>query len=80
MGLDANDRAGRAHYFYGTFYKSQWLLSAARDTKAAEKLSAEVLASQRAEGSWTGEVSDEYDTASALLVLLSRDRRLWIYR
>lgn len=33
-----------------------------------------------ADGSWTGEVNDEYDTASALIVLLSRDRQLWNYR
>jgi beta-lactamase regulating signal transducer with metallopeptidase domain len=80
MGANPNDRAGRGHYFYGTFYKSQWLLSVARDTKAAERLSAEILASQRPDGSWTDAVSDEYATASALIVLLSRDRRLWIYR
>ena len=78
--VDPNDRPGRANYFYGTYYKSQWLLSAARDAKAAEKLSAEMIASQRADGSWTGEVSDEYATANALLVLLSRDHQLWIFR
>jgi hypothetical protein len=77
---DPTRRAKFGHYFYGTFYTSQWLSPAARDAKAAEKLAAEMLASQRADGSWTGDVGDEYATANALIVLLSRDRRLWMFK
>jgi hypothetical protein len=77
---DPSRRAKQGHYFYGTFYTSQWLSSAARDAKAAEKMAAEILGSQRADGSWTDSVSDEYATANALIVLLSSDRQLWIFR
>jgi len=78
--VDQNQNLRHAHYFYGMVYASQWVMSAARDGKAAEKMVAELVALQRPDGSWTDEVSDEYATASALIALLSRDRQLWIYR
>ena len=78
--VDPSKDLRHTHYFYGMFYASQWVMPAARDGSASEKMSAELLASQRPDGSWTGEVSDEYATANALIALLSRDRLLWICR
>ncbi|HEY8750369.1 MAG TPA: M56 family metallopeptidase [Tepidisphaeraceae bacterium] len=72
--------APRTHYFYGMYYTSQWITAAARDAKTAEAMKTAILSAQCPDGSWTGEISDEYATANALLVLQSRDARLWIFR
>lgn len=68
------------HYYYGMYYASQWLRSGGDDSRRAyDSLAAEVLAGQRADGSWTEDFSEDYATANALIILLAPDQKLWAF-
>lgn len=80
----ASDRSawqvGKTHWEYAMYYTSQWIGSAARDVEGAGAAAQQVSREQRDDGSWKGDVSDAYATASALIVLQARGQRLWIFR
>ena len=72
---------GAVHYWYGVYYASQWLPFAGDDARNAyQRAVDDIAARQQANGSWTGDFSPEYATATALIVLQAPDRRLWIYK
>ena len=69
------------HYYYGHYYAAQAMFLAGgdywRDWYPA--IREELLAKQRADGHWDGEVSDEYCTAVALIVLQMPNRYLPVF-
>jgi len=79
----ASDRSRwgiKTHYSYGMYYTSQWIGSAARDVDGAAAMRNELISAQRDDGSWDGEVSPTYATASALIALQASQQRLWMFR
>jgi len=75
--------AGRnaSHYFYGQYYAVQAMFLAGGDYWAQwyPAIREELIARQQAGGNWTGEVSDEYCTAIALIVLQMPNRYLPVF-
>ncbi len=69
------------HYYYGHYYAAQAMFLAGgdywRDWYPAVR--DELLSRQRADGHWDGEVSDEYCTAVALIVLQMPNRYLPVF-
>jgi hypothetical protein len=73
--------APTGHYFYGRYYACQWLSAdptAPRERRDA--LARELLDAQQRDGTWKEDsFSPVYSTASALIILQSRQKRLWIF-
>jgi hypothetical protein len=68
------------HFFYGAYYASQWFPfvdDATRKTYAS--LQNRITTGQQADGTWAGQMGPEYTTASALIVLQSPQKKLWIF-
>ena len=74
------DGAG-GHYFYGHYYAAQAMFLAGGEHWAAwyPAVRDELIARQGPDGSWTGEVSSEYCTAMALIVLQMPNRYLPVF-
>jgi Squalene-hopene cyclase C-terminal domain/Prenyltransferase and squalene oxidase repeat len=75
----ANQQFG--HYFYGQYYAAQAMFLAGGDywKNWYPAIREELLRRQRPDGSWSGEVSDEYCTAVALIVLQMPNRYLPVF-
>ncbi len=69
------------HYFYGHYYAAQTMFLAGGDhwAKWYPAIRDELIARQNPDGSWTGEVSAEYCTAMALIVLQMPNRYLPVF-
>jgi len=81
VAAEADSSPGEGHYWYGAYYASQWLPAAGDQAhQAYTRLSDQIVAGQKPDGSWADPIGPEYATACALLVLQAPDRRLWIYR
>lgn len=73
-------KRNQGHYYYGAYYASQWLpITGDAQRKAYDAVADELLAA-RTSDHWTGELTDAYATASALVVLQAPDQKLWIFR
>lgn len=69
------------HVWYLNYYASQALPTAGGDAAGAyERLSKKVIGEQADDGSWQGDLSPQYATACALIVLQAPDRQLWIFK
>jgi hypothetical protein len=69
------------HVWYLNYYASQALPLAGGDAaRAYEQLCKKVIGEQADDGSWQGDLSPQYATASALIVLQAPDRQLWIFK
>ena len=69
------------HVWYLNYYASQALPVAGGDAaRAYERLCKKVIGEQADDGSWQGDLSPQYASASALIVLQAPDRQLWIYK
>lgn len=73
-------KSREGHYFYGCYYASQWMAADPAAHEAWAALAREVLDAQQADGSWKGDFSAIYATASALLILEAPQKQLWIFR
>ena len=78
--------AGRAermsgHYFYGHYYavQSMFLAGGEHWAKWFPAIREELLSSQQAAGNWTGDTSDSYATAMALIILQMPKRYLPVF-
>ncbi len=60
-----------SHYYYGYYYAAQAMYQAGKEywNDWHKRVVGELLAKQQGDGSWGGEVSDEYCTAMACIVL-----------
>jgi len=69
------------HYYYGHYYAAQAMFLAGGDywSEWYPAIREELLAKQRPDGHWDGEVSDEYCTAVALIVLQMPNRYLPVF-
>ena len=69
------------HYYYGHYYAAQAMFLAGGDHwgKWYPAVREELIARQNPDGSWTGEVSPEYCTAMALIVLQMPNRYLPVF-
>lgn len=69
------------HYYYGQYYAAQAMFLAGGDywTGWYPAIRDELLSRQRPDGHWDGEVSDEYCTAVALVVLQMPNRYLPVF-
>jgi len=74
-------RGAASHYFYGQYYASQAMFLAGGDywTQWYPAIRDELVAKQERNGMWTGEVSPEYCTAIALIVLQMPNRYLPVF-
>lgn len=74
-------QAETPHYYYGHYYAAQAMFLAGGEHwgKWYPAIREELLARQNADGSWTGEVSSEYCTAMALIVLQMPNRYLPVF-
>ena len=70
-----------SHYYYGQYYAAQAMFLAGGEHWARwyPAIRDELLARQQPDGSWTGEVSGEYCTAMALIVLQMPNRYLPVF-
>ena len=79
FGPDQAARRTAGHYYYGVYYASQWLPAAGQKQRNDyNALVREVLDSRKGDH-WQGDFSEDYATASALIVLQASERRLWIF-
>ena len=69
------------HYYYGQYYAAQAMFLAGGDywSEWYPAIRDELIARQRTDGHWDGEVSDEYCTAVALIVLQMPNRYLPVF-
>ena len=69
------------HYFYGHYYAAQAMFLAGGEhwAKWYPAVRDELIARQQPDGSWNGEVSSEYCTAMALIVLQMPNRYLPVF-
>ena len=74
-------QADSPHYYYGHYYAAQAMFLAGGDHwgKWYPAIREELIARQGPDGSWTGEVSPEYCTAMALIVLQMPNRYLPVF-
>ena len=74
-------QAETPHYYYGHYYAVQATFLAGGDHwgKWYPSIRDELIARQNPDGSWTGEVSSEYCTAMALIVLQMPNRYLPVF-
>ena len=79
-GRGVRDAAG-AHYFYGHYYAVQAMFLAGADYWAQwyPAIRDELLNRQDATGAWRGEISEEYSTACALIILQMPNRYLPVF-
>ena len=72
---------GASHYFYGQYYAVQAMFLAGGDYWAQwyPAIREELITKQAANGSWPGEVCEEYCTAIALIVLQMPNRYLPVF-
>src|SRR5207248_3408719 len=72
---------GASHYFYGQYYAVQAMFLAGGEYWAQwyPAIREELIHSQTATGAWSGEVSEEYCTAIALIVLQMPNRYLPVF-
>ncbi len=77
----AAPQGGYSHYFYGQYYACQAMFLAGGDywSDWYPAIRDELLARQDAAGFWSGEVSNEYCTACALIVLQMPNRYLPVF-
>ena len=75
-----NDGVG-GHYYYGHYYAAQAMFLAGEEHWALwyPAIRDELVARQAREGSWTGEVTSEYCTAMALIILQMPNRYLPVF-
>ena len=68
------------HYFYGYYYATQAMFLAGGDYWASFYPNIrDELVQRQAGDHWTGEVSEDYDTAMALIILQMPNRYLPVY-
>ena len=80
--IPGRDRSGGMnYYFYGHYYAAQAMFLAGGDSWAQwyPAIRDELIARQNADGSWSGEVSSEYCTAMALIILQMPNRYLPVF-
>jgi hypothetical protein len=78
----AGGRAGMGHYFYGHYYACQAMFLAGGENWARwyPAIRDELIKKQdRTNGNWQGEVSEEYCTAIALIILQMPNRYLPVF-
>lgn len=75
-------RAGQpGHVWYLNYYAGQALCAAGGDwLKSFRRLGDTIVAQQADDGSWQGDLSPQYATASALITLQAPDGQLWIFK
>jgi hypothetical protein len=69
------------HYFYGNYYAVQAMFLAGGDYWANwyPAIRDQLIARQTPDGNWTGDISDDYATAMALIILQMPNRYLPVY-
>jgi uncharacterized protein YfaS (alpha-2-macroglobulin family) len=67
------------HYFYGSLYRSQCLSADPATRVQWDALIRELVDAQQPDGSWKEDIGPVYATASALIILQSPQKRLWIF-
>jgi hypothetical protein len=69
------------HYYYGNYYAVQAMFLAGGNYWAAwyPAIRDQLIARQTPDGNWTGDVSDDYATAMALIILQMPNRYLPVY-
>lgn len=69
------------HYYYGNYYAVQAMFLAGGDywTQFYPAIREQLIGRQSPAGSWTGDVSEEYATAMALIILQMPNRYLPVY-
>lgn len=72
---------GESHYFYGHYYGVQAMFLAGGDFWAAyyPAIRDQLIARQSGNGSWSGDYSEDYATAMALLILQMPNRYLPVF-
>jgi hypothetical protein len=72
---------GSQHYFYGQYYAVQAMFLAGGDYWAEwyPAIRNDLIAKQTPDGGWTGEVTDDYCTAVALIILQVPNRYLPVF-
>lgn len=72
---------GESHYFYGNYYAVQAMFLAGGDYwgRYYPAIRDELIAKQTNQGSWSGDFTDEYATAMALLILQMPNRYLPVF-
>ena len=80
-GRNAGQGQQFGHYFYGQYYACQAMFLAGGDywKNWYPAIRDELLARQSPDGHWAGEISDEYCTAIALIVLQMPNRYLPVF-
>ena len=80
-GGDEGRRGGNAHYFYGHYYAVQTMFLAGGDRWATwyPLIRDELVAKQRPDGSWQGEINEDYCTAMSLIILQMPNRYLPVF-
>jgi hypothetical protein len=78
-GAQSADMEG--HYYYGNYYATQVMFLAGGDYWAQwyPAIRQSLLDRQQAGGNWTGDVSDDYSTALALIILQMPNRYLPVF-
>ena len=73
--------AGSAHYYYGQYYAAQAMFLAGGDywEQWYPAIRDELIARQNANGGWSNEISEEYSSAMALIVLQMPNRYLPVF-
>jgi hypothetical protein len=74
--------AGNAHYYYGQYYAVQAMFLAGGDYWSAwyPAIREELIAKQdKRTGAWSGEISEDYATACALIILQMPNRYLPVF-
>ena len=69
------------HYYYGNYYAVQAMFLAGGDYWATwyPAIRDQLIARQTPDGNWTGDISDDYATAMALIILQMPNRYLPVY-
>jgi hypothetical protein len=73
--------ASQGQYYYGNYYGVQAMFLAGGDNWAAwyTGIRDQLIARQTASGNWTGEITDDYCTAMALIILQMPNRYLPVF-